>query len=76
MTGTMAVLGKEGDTKTIWDSDNPDEVEVARKTFNDLVGKKKYLAFAVKKDGDKGERISEFDPKLGKMILVPPMQGG
>jgi hypothetical protein len=76
MPGTMSVLGREGDTKTIWNPDNPDEVAAAKATFDQLVGKKGYLAFTVKKDGEKGERITEFDPKLGKVILVPRMVGG
>jgi hypothetical protein len=69
-------MGREGDTKTIWDPDNPDEVEAAETQFETLVGEKKYLAFAVKRNGEKGEQIREFDPTLGKIILVPPMQGG
>jgi hypothetical protein len=72
----IAIMGKEGDTKQIWNPQNTDEVENARRTFNDL-RKKGYLAFRVTADGDKGEQISEFDPKAGKMILmVPQMQGG
>lgn len=72
----MAVMGRSGDTKVIWDSNNQDEVENARRTFDDLVGKKRYLAFAVKRDGEKGEQVREFDAQAGKLILVPPMRGG
>jgi len=74
--GELAVMGRQGDTKIIWDSDKPDEVENARRTFNDL-RKKGYLAFSVKgKDGAKGEQISEFDPEAERLILAPPMRGG
>jgi hypothetical protein len=76
MMGTMAVMGREGDTKVIWDSDNADEVANARRTFEDLVGRKRYLAFAVKKDGERGVQVSEFDPEAGKLILVPRLVGG
>lgn len=76
MVGEMAVMGTAGDTKVLWDTDNQDEVANARRTFDDLVGKKKYLAFAVKKGGEKGEQVREFNPEAGKLILVPPMQGG
>ena len=75
MVGEMSVMDRTGDTRIIWDSNSPDEVEQAERTFDELVGRKKYLAFAVKASGDKGEQIREFDPEAGKIILVPPMQG-
>lgn len=75
MQSTMAVMGKEGDTKTVWNKDNPDEVEAARAQFNTLKTKG-YLAFKVKDDGDKGEMIKEFDPSAQKIILSPPVMGG
>ena len=75
MNGEMSVLGRDGDTKIIWDSENPDEVEHARKTFEDLT-KKGFSAFAVKHMGGQGERIAKFDPSKEKMILVPQLRGG
>lgn len=75
--GAMAVMGKEGDTKYIWDRTKPDEVEVARSTFNTFVKTKKYLAFKVNAKGDKtGEQVKEFDPDEERYIFVPPMVGG
>lgn len=71
----IAVMGKEGDIKTIWNPQNEDETKNARRTFDDM-RKKKYLAFRVNAAGDKGEQITEFDPEAGKMIMVPPMVGG
>ncbi len=74
--GEIAVMGKEGDVKTIWDRSKPDEVAHARATF-DTMRKKGYLAFRCSnKDGDKGEQMREFDPDAQMMIMVPPMQGG
>lgn len=73
--GELIVMDYTGDTKTIWDTDNEDEVEAARSIFKKL-RKKGYLAYKVKKDGVAGEAISEFDPSLGKIILSPPMAGG
>jgi len=75
MNGEMSVLGMEGDTKVIWDSESEDEVENARKTFNDLK-KKGYSAFSVKKNGEKGSRLDTFDSEEEKMILTPALQGG
>lgn len=72
----MAVMGTAGDTKIIWNKDNPDEVENARRTFNDLLSKN-YLAFKVRdSDSKEGEQIREFDPNIGRMILSPQMRGG
>jgi hypothetical protein len=72
----IAVMGKEGDTKTIWNPQNDAEVENARRTFTDMRARG-YLAFRVNAEGSAGEQITEFDPSAGKMILmVPQMRGG
>lgn len=71
----MAVMDRTGDTKTIWDADNPDEIEVARDTF-DKLRKKGYLIYRVNKMGNKGEQMLSFDAKAEKMIAVPPVVGG
>lgn len=71
----MAIMSSVGDTKIIWNKDNPDEVENARRTFNDLLNKN-YLAFKVKDDSKEGEQIREFDPFIERMILSPQMKGG
>lgn len=72
----LRIMGRPGDTKVIWDKANADEVKTAKRAFDELV-KKRFLAFSVKgKNGDKDQRIYEFDPDAEKVILVPPMQGG
>lgn len=74
--GEMRALTiEDGDIKTIWDTENEDEVEAARAQF-DKFTKKGYSAFRVKKDGEKAERITKFDPDAGKIILAPALQGG
>lgn len=75
MNGEMSVLGREGDTKIIWDSENLDEVEHARKSFDELT-KKGFSAFSVKRDGEKGGRLAKFDAEEEKMILTPALRGG
>ena len=75
MNGEMSIMGKEGDTKVIWDSENEDEVSSAKKTFEDLK-KKGYSAFSVKKGGEKGSRLDKFDADEEKMIMAPAMRGG
>jgi hypothetical protein len=74
-TGTMSIMTGKGDVKSTWDSSKPEEVEAARRQFNAL-RKQGYIAFAVRKDGEKAEILSEFDAGLEAMILAPPMKGG
>ena len=73
--GTMHVMDVTGDSKTIWDPNNADEVAQARKTFNDLKAKG-YSAYKVRDDGKKAEIMVSFDPQAGKLILSPAMAGG
>lgn len=74
--GSLAVLDQTGDTKVIWDRNNPVEVEIARAAF-DKAKAKKYMAYKiVGQDGKKGEVISEFDPKAERIILAPVLVGG
>jgi hypothetical protein len=72
---TFVKMDHTGDTKLIFDPNNPDEVEAARNTFRDLK-KKGFIAYRVSADGAKGEIIREFDQAAGKIILAPAMQGG
>jgi len=74
--GQLAVMGREGDTKIIWDPGSKDEVKNAKRTFDELIGKG-FMAYAVNKaDASKGKQVREFDPKAEKLILAPPMAGG
>lgn len=73
----LEIMGVEGDTKVLWDKNNPEEVESAKRQFDFLVKQKKYAAFHVEGDkGDKGAQMREFDPKAERIIFVPPMAGG
>ena len=71
----LKVVVEAGDTKIIWDSDNADEVDAAKNTFEKLL-KKGYKAFSVKKNGDAGDKVISFDSNAEKIILVAPMAGG
>ncbi len=74
--GEMRILGVEGDTKVIWDPKNEDEVDAAEAQFN-LLTKKGFSAFEVGVGGRKtSKKINEFDPDLGKLIMVPRAVGG
>jgi len=73
--GTLHVIDETGDSKFMWDPENDDEVAAAEKQYKELK-KKGYSAFGVKKNGEKGTAINEFDPDAGKIIMVPKMQAG
>jgi hypothetical protein len=73
--GMFHVLNETGDTKTIWDPKNDDEVEVAEEQFKKLV-KKGYKAYKVGKDGEKSSPVSSFNKAYEKLIFVPPIAGG
>lgn len=73
---TLQVLDHTGDTRTIWNPENQDEVDAAKTQFDKLVKEKRYLAYTVKDDGSKGEVIRTFDPTAGKIIMAPQIQGG
>lgn len=75
MRGELAVLDFSGDIKTVWDSENREEVAAARKQFDELRAKG-FAAFKVKKGGEKGEQIRAFDADAESIILVPPLVGG
>lgn len=72
----MAIMDETGDTKIMWSRDNQDEVDVARRTFNDMK-KKGYTAFRVTgKDGVAGEQMRDFDPEAERIIFTKPQAGG
>lgn len=73
--GMLCVIDQTGDTKIMWDHSRPDEVTNAKETF-DRLRKKGYLAYAVNADGKPGVVVTEFDPRLEKLILQPPVIGG
>jgi hypothetical protein len=71
----MNIMDQTGHTRTIWDASNAIEVEAARATYDRLT-REGYRAFHVKKDGDQGVRMDNFDPSAEKMIMVPQLKGG
>lgn len=73
--GELAILDSTGDTKIMWDSTKPTEVEVARDTFKRL-RKEGYTIFRTDKKGNQSERMDEFDPEAERLIAVPRIVGG
>jgi hypothetical protein len=73
--GEIAVMDGSGDTKIMWDPANADEVENARENFDRLKAKG-FDAFKVADKGEPGERLDKFDPKAGRIIMMPRKVAG
>lgn len=74
--GTMHELNDKGDTKIVWDSENADEVAIAKAAF-ESARKKGMLAYKAEgRKGERGEQIRTFDPDAERIILVKAIQGG
>lgn len=72
----LAIMDTTGDTKVLWDPENEDEVSGARAQFDLLVGKG-FSAFRVRGEkGEPGEQIRTFDPRAGRIVLIPALAGG
>ena len=73
----MQIMAQDyGDVKQIWDAENEDEVDAARRTFDYLISKG-YYAYRVNEEGDAaGQAIREFDPQAERIILRQTMVGG
>ena len=71
----LHITDATGDTRIMWDPRVKDEVSTAKAAF-DAAKKKGMLAYSVDTDGDQDEVITEFDKKLGKIIMVRQLQGG
>lgn len=73
--GEMSMMGNKGDVRVTWDARNPTEVTLAKEQFESGI-KRNMLAYRVRANGDRGERIREFDPDAERIILAPQMAGG
>ncbi len=71
----MEIVSNAGHKREMWDSENADEVASARATFESLT-KKGYKASRVKKNGEKGEPMTTFDPHAEAMLITGPITGG
>ena len=71
----MRCLNETGDTKVIWDPENKDEVDAAKAQFKTLKAKG-FQAYEVKKGGEKGKPMSEFDSEAAMIIMIPKIAGG
>jgi hypothetical protein len=75
-TGIMSEMNSTGDTKVEWNKDSPEEVDNARASFDRLTKNNKFAAFRLNRDGSQGGKMTSFDPKAERIVLVPAYAGG
>jgi hypothetical protein len=66
--GCFRILSDNGDDRVVWDRRIATQVREAFMKFKELM-KKGYTAYAIRRDGSRGHRITEFDPGLEEIIL-------
>ena len=77
----MDVMDSSGHTTVTWDPTDEAGVADARREFARLI-REGYQAFRMEAQGDnvvvenKGERVSQFDPEAGRLLMVPQRVGG
>lgn len=75
LLGEMSIMDSSGHKQLTWNMDSPDEVKMARETFDHLI-ETGYFAFASKKKMEAKHLISEFNPTMEELIMVPRNVGG
>lgn len=74
--GLISIMHAEhGDLKVMWDPRNEVETAAAKKQFDEMRDKG-YKAFRVAAKGEPGEKIGEFDPREGAIIMMKQFVGG
>ncbi len=65
----IRILSQNGDDRLIWDRSRKDEVKEAFDKFNELL-KKGYTAYILNSKGERGHKITEFDPGLEEVVFA------
>lgn len=68
--GTMILLTQtDGDKRIPWDPTDPQQVAEAKTRFDELTSQG-YRCYSVARKGQRGERITEFDPTAGEILVT------
>ncbi len=73
--GRMQIMDTSGHSEITWDPEKAIEVRIAREAFDKLRAEG-YSAFEVGEDGEKGTRMTAFNPEAGKVMMIPQLVGG
>src|SRR3954463_10693174 len=71
----LHVADGSGDTEITWTPGRAVEVDAARALFDKMRDRHRYLAYKIDDDGEM-ETIHQFDPELGKIVMMPQRVGG
>jgi hypothetical protein len=74
-SNVMKILNDTGDERIIWTKENGKQAKKAKETFEELI-KKGYTAYSVGRDGNKKNKITEFDVDAEEIILIPKTSKG
>jgi hypothetical protein len=75
LRGEMSIMDRSGHKQLTWDTEIPEQLELARETFNRL-SRKGYSAFGSTKKMQAKHLVHEFDPTMEELIMVPRNVGG
>jgi len=73
--GEMSIMDKSGHKELKWNTDNLEEIAVAKDTFDNLV-KRGYTGFGSKTKAEAKHTLKEFDPTMEEVVMVPRTVGG
>jgi len=65
----LRILSKNGDDRVVWDRRNADQVREAFAKFKELL-QAGYTAFTVLAGGERGHKLTEFDPGLEEIFFA------
>lgn len=75
LVGEMSIMDRSGHKELKWDMDKLEEIAVAKETFDTLL-KKGYSAFGSKEKAAAKHTLTEFDPTMEEVVMVPKTVGG
>lgn len=70
----MSIMDHSGHKELKWNTDQIEDTEVARKTFDELI-KRGYSAFGGQ-DAEAKHALKKFDPTMKEIVMVPTIVGG
>jgi hypothetical protein len=73
--GVQIVMDGRGDTRHEFDVSDLTSIALAEERFWKLTGSG-YRAVALGKNGEPGELIGTFDPKVEQTLFIPQLKGG
>jgi hypothetical protein len=73
--GVLRILGPSGDTRVAWSPAVPDEVEVVRRRFDEIISDG-YLVFDLDGESKEGRQVRTFDPASSELRAFRPLAGG